>query len=79
MDGGVYTSINVPGALWTDVYSISADGDITGAFEDANGIHGFVASPSHLTMTSLCPGKRRNPSSERPCHASGAFCIQIFQ
>jgi probable HAF family extracellular repeat protein len=41
-----YTTIDVPDSLWTDIYSIDANGNIVGAFEDASGVHGFRGTPS---------------------------------
>jgi probable HAF family extracellular repeat protein len=43
---GVYTLIEVPGAVWTDVYAINNKGEIVGAYEDAEGIHGFLGTPA---------------------------------
>ena len=43
---GVYITINVPDAVWTDIYSIDAEGHIVGAYGDADGVvHGFVGKP----------------------------------
>jgi len=36
----------VPGAYWTDIYSINTQGDIVGAFEDETGVHGFRGTPA---------------------------------
>ena len=41
-----YTTVDVPNSLWTDIYSIDANGNIVGAFEDATGVHGFRGTPS---------------------------------
>jgi probable HAF family extracellular repeat protein len=43
---GGYTTINVPDSSWTDIYSIDANGNIVGAFEDDKGVHGFRGTPS---------------------------------
>jgi len=37
----------VLGSLWTEVYSINAKGEIVGAYEDEDGIHGFRGTPAH--------------------------------
>lgn len=42
---GVYKTVDVPGAIWTEIYSINAQGQIVGAYEDADGVHGFVGVP----------------------------------
>ena len=42
---GRFTTVDVPGASWTEVYSINGRGELVGTFEDATGIHGFVARP----------------------------------
>ena len=41
-----YTTIDVPGSSWTDIYGVNAMGDIVGAFEDENGVHGFRGTPA---------------------------------
>lgn len=41
-----YTTVDVPGAYWTDIYSINTQGDIVGAFEDDAGVHGFRGTPA---------------------------------
>ena len=45
LSGGVYTTVDVPGAVWTDIYSITSNGETVGAYEDADGVHGYVATP----------------------------------
>lgn len=45
LDKGVYTLIDLPGALWTAVTSINSKGEIVGAYEDENGVHGFKGTP----------------------------------
>ena len=40
------TTVDVPGALWTDIYSVNSFGDIVGAFEDETGVHGFRGTPA---------------------------------
>lgn len=45
---GKFTTIDVPGAAWTDVYTINDEGVIGGAYGDASGAtHGFVGTPLH--------------------------------
>jgi hypothetical protein len=45
---GVYTTVDVPGARWTEIDSINAQGQVVGACQDAAGaIHGFVGTPAH--------------------------------
>jgi hypothetical protein len=39
-------SLGSPGALWTQIYSVNAQGDIVGAFEDESGVHGFRGTPA---------------------------------
>jgi hypothetical protein len=52
---GVNKTLDIPGSLWTEIYSINALGEIEGAYEDADGIHGFVGFPRR----SVCaPGIR---------------------
>jgi uncharacterized membrane protein len=41
-----FTTVDVPGALWTDIYSVNSFGDIVGAFEDETGVHGFRGTPA---------------------------------
>ena len=47
LSDGEYTTVDVPGADWTEVYSINAKGEIVGAYEDADGVHGFRGTPVH--------------------------------
>ncbi len=45
---GVYTTLDVPGSKWTEIYSIDAHGQVVGAFEDAHGVvHGLLGTPAH--------------------------------
>jgi hypothetical protein len=47
LTNGAYTTIDVPGAEWTHIYSINARGQIVRAYGDAEGVqHGFVATPA---------------------------------
>ena len=41
---GAFTTISVPGAVHTEAHGINALGKIVGAYNDANGIHGFLAT-----------------------------------
>ena len=41
---GAVTTINVPGSVHTEAHGINALGKIVGAYNDANGIHGFLAT-----------------------------------
>jgi len=46
LSAGVYTTVDVPGALSTEIYSINAIGEIVGQYVDAGeGAHGFVGRP----------------------------------
>jgi probable HAF family extracellular repeat protein len=42
---GVYSPVEVTDAKWTEVYSINANGEVVGAYEDETGIHGFKGTP----------------------------------
>lgn len=44
---GEYTTVDVPDSFWTEIYSINDKGEIVGAFEDENGVHGFRGKPAH--------------------------------
>jgi hypothetical protein len=39
---GVFSSIDVPGAILTNAFGINERGEIVGVYEDAAGFHGFV-------------------------------------
>jgi predicted membrane protein len=39
---GNITTINFPGAVWTDVVGVTASGSVAGAYSAATGTHGFV-------------------------------------
>ena len=51
----------MPGSFWTEVYSINAKGEIVGAYEDADGVHGVLASACGLS-----PGQPPKPGLHRP-------------
>ena len=40
-----FTTIDMPGVLHTGAYGINEKGQIVGAFQDATGGHGFLATP----------------------------------
>ena len=40
-----YTTLDPPGATWTEAYGINAQGEIVGTYIDAQGVvHGFTAT-----------------------------------
>jgi uncharacterized membrane protein len=45
LDKGSYTTLDVPGAIWTGASGINDSGQIVGSYEDAGGTHGFLATP----------------------------------
>ena len=46
LNNGVYTTVNVPGAVDTQINSINAKGEIVGIYDGADGIsHGFSGEP----------------------------------
>jgi uncharacterized membrane protein len=45
LDQGSYTTLDVPGAYTTQATGINASGHIVGYYMDANGTHGFLATP----------------------------------
>ncbi len=48
LSGGVYTTVDVPGATGTAINSINAKGEIVGSYDDAGGAtHGFRGTPAH--------------------------------
>jgi uncharacterized membrane protein len=50
LTGGVWTTIDVPGAMDTQIFSINASGQITGSYDiENNGTttsHGFIGTPA---------------------------------
>ncbi len=52
---GVYTSIDVPGALFTIPHGINNEGQIVGRYGDASGTHGFLLSGGSFTTINF-PG-----------------------
>jgi len=44
-DGGVFTTIDVPGASFTAAFGIAPSGQIVGSYFDSTGEHGFLATP----------------------------------
>jgi probable HAF family extracellular repeat protein len=68
---GSYTTINVPGAVNTDVVSINNAGDIDGTYQDsANGPHyGFLYS--HGTYTTIAPPGSQNTHVSGTINSSG--------
>jgi uncharacterized membrane protein len=47
---GIFDTIDVPGAYYTDVYGINDAGQIVGSYGDATGDYGFVATPNATTV-----------------------------
>jgi uncharacterized membrane protein len=45
LDKGSYTIFDVPGSTWTEAHRINDAGQIVGAYGDASGTHGFLATP----------------------------------
>jgi uncharacterized membrane protein len=45
LDNGIYTTLNVPGASYSQAHGINASGQIVGSYTDAGGTHGFLATP----------------------------------
>lgn len=52
---GVYTTIDVPGAVDTFAQGINNDGDVVGYYEDASGVHGFIETGGVFTTLDV-PG-----------------------
>lgn len=46
VDRNGYQTVDVPGAFWTEIYSVNAQGQVVGAYEDEDGVHGFVGTPT---------------------------------
>ena len=46
--GGTFTTLDVPGAGFTEAFGINNAGQVVGLFADSSGVHGFVASPVPL-------------------------------
>src|SRR5438477_532943 len=48
--GPTFTTIDFPGATFTNAYDITPDGDIVGVYRDAgNRAHGFLSSNGNFT------------------------------
>jgi hypothetical protein len=45
LDHGIYSTIDVPGSLYTEANRINDCGQIVGWFRDAIGTHRFIAMP----------------------------------
>jgi len=50
--GGVFTTIDVPGALLTQAIGINNTGQIVGTFRNETGTHGFLATPTGVPAPS---------------------------
>src|SRR3990172_1130518 len=50
-----FTTIDVPGAIFSDAFGISAQGDIVGQFGDGTGQHGFLLRQGSFTTIDV-PG-----------------------
>ena len=50
--GGVFTTIDVPGAVLTQAIGINTTGQIVGAFRNEMGTHGFLATPTGVPAPS---------------------------
>ena len=47
LNKGVFTTVDVPGAVETEIHSINAKGEIVGVYVDDHEIrHGFLGTPS---------------------------------
>jgi probable HAF family extracellular repeat protein len=47
--GGVYSTIDVPGADFTSVFAVNDNAEMVGLFGDGAGIHGFLSSSGDFT------------------------------
>jgi probable HAF family extracellular repeat protein len=47
--GGVYNTVDVPGADFTSVFAVNDNGEMVGRFGDETGIHGFLYSSGVFT------------------------------
>jgi hypothetical protein len=45
-DKGTFTTIDAPGASYTDIAAINAGGEVAGYYDDSTGVHGFTATPT---------------------------------
>ncbi len=66
LSNGLYTTIDVPGSVLTGIFSINAQGEIVGSYDDAGGVsHGFVGTPA----TERCPhlAAERRPLEDWGC------------
>jgi probable HAF family extracellular repeat protein len=54
-ENGNYTTLEAPGAQWTEANGINASGQIVGAYYDATGEHGFLLSNGSYTTLDV-PG-----------------------
>ena len=52
---GVFTTLNAPGTVYTDAYSINASGQVAGLYWNGRGNHGFVESNGVFTTLNV-PG-----------------------
>lgn len=55
IDDGVFTSLLVPGSLFTAAWDMNPRGDIVGVFQDGVGVHGFVLTNAGYTTVDF-PG-----------------------
>lgn len=63
-DNGVYTTVDVPVAVSTQLRSINNAGQIAGFFTDSSGItHGFLATPPALTRISMAMALWMRPTT----------------
>src|SRR5947208_34867 len=57
LSGGTFTEYDVPGALQTNLLSISESGDFTGGFDDGSGVfQGFVSHGGNITSWNVAGG-----------------------
>lgn len=73
-DNGIYTTIDVPGAISTVATGVNVAGDVVGTYTDSTGTYGFLATPvsvpepTSLTLlttalTALVLAVRRRPTA----------------
>jgi probable HAF family extracellular repeat protein len=49
-NGSTYTILDVPNANFTNAYGINDSGQVVGFFNDGDGYHGFIATPSAVPL-----------------------------
>jgi hypothetical protein len=77
LSGGVFSTIDVPGAIDTYALGISPRGDVVGQYKAADGRHGFVMTGNTFSTTDFPGGSEAPGPSNWPFKQNAAYGVNI--